>query len=153
MQDSFQRSFRKQIQFDMPFTFQNNKADFKLKQPLKLKAWLSKIILSEKKKEGKISYVFVSDEDLLKINREFLKHDTYTDIITFDYAEEKQLHAEIFISIDRLRENAEKLKIEFDSELRRVMVHGVLHLCGYKDKKKADKELMRKKESAALKRF
>ncbi|HRH11575.1 MAG TPA: rRNA maturation RNase YbeY [Bacteroidia bacterium] len=137
----------------MPFTFQNNKADFKLKQPLKLKAWLSKIILSEKKKEGKISYVFVSDEDLLKINREFLKHDTYTDIITFDYAEEKQLHAEIFISIDRLRENAEKLKIEFDSELRRVMVHGVLHLCGYKDKKKADKELMRKKESAALKRF
>lgn len=137
----------------MPFTFQNNKADFKLKQPLKLKAWLSKIILSEKKKEGKISYVFVSDEDLLKINREFLKHDTYTDIITFDYAEEKQLHAEIFISIDRVRENAEKLKIEFDSELRRVMVHGVLHLCGYKDKKKADKELMRKKESAALKRF
>lgn len=153
MQDSFQRSFRKQIQFDMPFTFQNNKADFKLKQPLKLKAWLSKIILSEKKKEGKISYVFVSDEDLLKINREFLKHDTYTDIITFDYAEEKQLHAEIFISIDRVRENAKKLKIEFDSELRRVMVHGVLHLCGYKDKKKADKELMRKKESAALKRF
>jgi len=137
----------------MPFTFQNNKADFKLKQPLKLKAWLSKIILSEKKKEGKISYVFVSDEDLLKINREFLKHDTYTDIITFDYAEEKQLHAEIFISIDRVRENAKKLKIEFDSELRRVMVHGVLHLCGYKDKKKADKELMRKKESAALKRF
>jgi len=137
----------------MPFTFQNNKADFKLKQPLKVKAWLSKTILSEKKKEGKISYVFVSDEDLLKINKEFLKHDSYTDIITFDYAEEKQLHAEIFISIDRVRENAEKLKIEFESELRRVMVHGVLHLCGYKDKKKEEKELMRKKESAALKRF
>lgn len=137
----------------MAINIQNNHSSFRFKNSARTKSWLKKIILSEKKKEGKISYVFVSDEDLLKINREFLKHDTYTDIITFDYAEEKLLHAEIFISIDRVRENAEKLKVEFESELRRVMVHGVLHLCGYKDKKKADKELMRKKESAALKKF
>lgn len=137
----------------MSFTFQNNTTDFKLKQPLKIKGWLSSIILSEKKKEGKISYIFVSDEELLKINREFLKHDTYTDIVTFDYSEGKTLSSEIYISVDRVKENAEKLKIEFDSELRRVMVHGVFHLCGYKDKKKEEKELMRKKESAALKRF
>ena len=104
----------------------------------------------EKKELGEINYVFMNDEDLLKTNIEFLDHHTYTDIITFDYCEGELLNSDIFISIDRVNENATKFDTTFENELHRVMIHGVLHLCGYKDKSKKDAELMRKKENAAL---
>lgn len=92
----------------------------------------------------------MSDDSLLKINKEYLKHDTYTDIITFNYNEEKKIAGDIFISVDRVKENAEKFDTKFEEELHRVMIHGVLHLCGYKDKSKTDSDLMRRKENAAL---
>lgn len=137
----------------MSVTFQSQHIDFKLKQGTKIKAWIKRVIELEKKQLGKIHFVFTSDEELLKVNQQFLKHDTYTDIITFDYSEAKKLSADIMISVDRVGENAAKLKIQQGEELKRVIIHGVLHLCGYKDKSKADSELMRKKENWALKKF
>lgn len=92
----------------------------------------------------------MSDESLLEINREYLKHNTYTDIITFNYNEGKNIAGDIFISVDRVKENAQKFEVKFEEELHRVMIHGVLHLCGYKDKSKTDSGLMRKKENNAL---
>jgi len=137
----------------MAITFQNNNVDFKLNQSGKIKSWVKKIIELEKKQSGQINVVFTNDEELLKMNIQYLNHDTYTDIITFDYTEEKKISGDIIISIERVGENALKLKTDFDEELKRVMIHGVLHLCGYKDKTKADSELMRKKENWALKKF
>jgi rRNA maturation RNase YbeY len=118
-----------------------------------LKKWISAIIKNENKKEGKINYLFCTDKELHKINREFLNHDTYTDIITFDYSESNKVSGEIYISSERVKENSQKLKTEFESELRRVIIHGVLHLCGYKDKNPAQKKEMRDKEDDALTKF
>ncbi|MGZ3899908.1 MAG: rRNA maturation RNase YbeY [Bacteroidia bacterium] len=137
----------------MAITFNTQHITFKLKQGTKIKPWIKKIIELEKKQLGQLNFVFTSDEDLLKVNQQFLKHDTYTDIITFDYSEGKKLSADIMISIDRVEENSQKLKIDFHEELKRVVIHGVLHLCGYKDKTKADSEVMRKKENWAIKKF
>jgi rRNA maturation RNase YbeY len=137
----------------MAITFHNQLKKFKLKNPTKIKTWIKKIIVSEKKICGNLSFVFMSDEELLKINRQFLNHDTYTDIITFDYTEEKKINGEIMISVERVEENSQKLNTKFEEELQRVMIHGVLHLCGYKDKSKSDKKLMRGKEDAALKKI
>lgn len=137
----------------MAITFHNQNTEFKLKQGPKIKAWVKRIVELEKYKTGNINFVFTTDEDLLKTNQQFLKHNTYTDIITFDYNEGKVIHSDILISIDRVEENAKKLGIEFREELKRVMIHGILHLCGYKDKTKAASELMRKKENWALKKF
>jgi rRNA maturation RNase YbeY len=106
---------------------------------------------TEKKEIGDLTYVFCSDDYLLSLNQQFLKHNTLTDIITFDYSEgKKELSGEIYISIDRVADNAAKFKTDFQDELHRVMIHGVLHLAGYKDKKPAEKALMRKKEEACL---
>ncbi len=132
-------------------SFNNQSIDFKLKQKVKLKQWIKTITEKEKHKLGTINYIFCTDDELLEINIKHLNHNTYTDIITFDYTEDKIIHSDIFISLDRVSENAKKFKVEFEVELHRVMIHGVLHLCGYKDKTKADSELMRKKEDAALK--
>jgi probable rRNA maturation factor len=107
-------------------------------------------IKKEKKGIGDLTYVFCSDEYLLSLNQKFLNHNTLTDIITFDYSEAKTLSGEIYISIERVAENAEKFKVAFEDELHRVMIHGVLHLAGYKDKRPAEKALMRKKEEASL---
>jgi rRNA maturation RNase YbeY len=137
----------------MAITFHIQLKNFKLKDPAKIKSWIKKIISSEKRICGDLSFVFMSDEELLKINKQFLDHDTYTDIITFDYTQEKKINGEIMVSVERVKENSEKLNTEFDEELRRVIIHGVLHLCGYKDKSKADKELMRERENAALRKF
>jgi len=137
----------------MAILFHNQHIDFKLKYGPKIKSWVKRIIELEKRKIGNINFVFTTDEDLLKVNQQFLKHDTYTDIITFDYTEGKTINSDIMISVDRVGENAKKLSIEFQEEMRRVMIHGILHLCGYKDKTKADSELMRKKENWALKKF
>ncbi len=106
-------------------------------------------------KEGKnpndINFIYCSDEYLLELNKSSLNHDYYTDIITFDYCEGKEVSGDLFISIDRVRENANEMNLTFEDELHRVMIHGVLHLCGYKDKTKKDAETMREKENFYLK--
>lgn len=115
-----------------------------------LVSWISKVVESEKKELGEISYVFCSDEYLLEMNREHLNHDYYTDIITFDYCFENFVSGDLFISIDRVLDNAKQFSSDFKDELDRVCVHGVLHLCGYKDKSDADEILMRQKEDEKL---
>jgi probable rRNA maturation factor len=134
----------------MPIRYFYHQIDFKLKNPRKATLWIALVAKKEKKSIGEISYVFCSDDYLLSLNQQFLKHNTFTDIITFDYSEGKNLNGEIYISIDRVADNAAKFKTDFQDELHRVMIHGVLHLAGYKDKKRADKALMRKKEEASL---
>lgn len=124
--------------------------DFELENEEIISKWISSIISLEGFFEGDISYVFCDDEFLHSINREFLKHDTLTDIISFDYSLGKQVHGEIYISVDRVRENAEVYKTGFDNELNRVIIHGILHYCGYKDKSTKDSKVMRIKEEEAL---
>ncbi len=123
---------------------------FNLPEKLKLKQWLQAVAKEEQRKIGELNYVFCSDSYLLEINLEYLQHDTYTDIVTFDNSDNpKTIEGDIFISHDRVVENAAKFGTE-SSELQRVMVHGLLHLCGYKDKAKADKALMTEKENYYL---
>ncbi len=135
----------------MAISFSNDNITFNLKRKSELKNWIKSVVEKEKLILGVLNYTFVSDESLLKINIEYLKHNTYTDIITFNYNEDKKVSGDIFISVDRLKENAKKFEVSFEDELHRVIIHGVLHLCGYKDKTKADSELMRKKENQSLK--
>ncbi|SEA19167.1 rRNA maturation RNase YbeY [Flavobacterium gillisiae] len=115
--------------------------------------WLSAVILSEGKKEGEINYIFCDDEYLHKINLEYLNHDTLTDVISFDYTMGNEISGDIFISVERVQDNATDFNVPFDEELRRVMVHGVLHYCGYKDKGDKDELLMRSKENEKLALF
>jgi rRNA maturation RNase YbeY len=129
--------------------------DVKIKLPNRIR--LKKIIDSIFKKEGKrlesINYIFCSDNALVKINRQFLKHDFYTDIITFDFSEKTSVRAEIYISTDRVKDNARQLGVSINTELHRVIFHGVLHLCGYKDKKKVEKTKIRNKEDFYIKKY
>ena len=112
---------------------------------------LETVLAKEEQHAKTINYIFCSDDYLLKINKEYLNHDTLTDIITFDNSEEEgKIEADIFISIDRIKENALSLKKDFDQELHRVIIHGLLHLLGYNDKTDDDKAEMRKKEDACL---
>ena len=115
----------------------------------KIRRWFEQIAESEKQNLGELNFIFCSDDYLLKINQEYLKHDYYTDIITFDYSDEL-ISGDIFISLDRVRDNAKQLNESEDRELHRVMAHGVLHLIGYKDKTEAESREMRQKEEAAL---
>ncbi len=109
------------------------------------------IFLSENKKLSQVSFIFISDEEILELNRKHLQHDYYTDILTFDLSESQEsIFSEIYISIDRVRENAKQLNTPSSQELLRVIVHGVLHLCGYGDKKKSEISLMRQKEDHYL---
>ncbi|MBO6185633.1 MAG: rRNA maturation RNase YbeY [Chryseobacterium sp.] len=108
--------------------------------------WLKDIILSEDKKLGEINYIFCDDEYLLKVNQDYLQHDYYTDIITFDYVKGKTISGEIFVSLQRILDNASTLSKNYEEELRRVLAHGILHLCGYKDKTEEEEKLMRNKE-------
>ena len=124
---------------------------FELKEKLKHKAWLKDAAKAEGFKIGELNYIFCSDAYLLDINQKYLGHDTLTDIVTFDNSEDpKMIEGDIFISIERVQENALKFDTA-ESELKRVMVHGLLHLAGYKDKDKAQKELMTIKENEHLK--
>jgi rRNA maturation RNase YbeY len=131
-------------------SFNSQTIGFTLKNKLKLKQWIKLITEKEKHSVGTINYVFCNDDELLEINLKHLNHNTLTDIITFDYTEGNVINSDIFISIDRVKENAIKFKVTFEEELHRVLIHGILHLCGYKDKSKLDAELMRKKENWAL---
>jgi rRNA maturation RNase YbeY len=115
-----------------------------------LKNHIKYLIGNELKRTGNISVVLCSDDYLLEINRKYLQHDYFTDIITFDYVENDIISGDLFISVDRVRENAEKFKTTFLNELVRVIFHGVLHLAGYKDKTTSDEQLMRKKENFYL---
>jgi probable rRNA maturation factor len=128
------------------------KRDFSLQNRTGLKAFVESIFKKEKKALASINYIFCSDKRLLEINRQFLNHDYYTDIITFDLSESSSTQAEIYISVDRVRENAKQLGSSFKSELHRVIFHGALHLCGYGDKTKREKEEMREKEDFYLKK-
>lgn len=120
---------------------------FRLKDKTRLRKWLKQAAAAENHRLRQICYIFCSDTYLLKINRSFLDHDTLTDIITFDHsAEPGRLAGDIYISIERLTENAEKFAVSKEDELHRVMIHGILHLCGYKDKTREQKALMRTKE-------
>lgn len=112
--------------------------------------WLSKVTALEQKEMGDITLIFCSDEYLLNVNREYLDHDYYTDIITFDYTEDNIVSGDLFISLDRVADNAQIHTVDFINELNRVVVHGVLHLCGYKDKSEEDEKLMRSKENQML---
>lgn len=116
----------------------------------KTNKWLQKLIVLEGKKVGKINYIFLSDDGLLKVNRDFLQHDYYTDVITFDYVKGKKISADIFVSLPRISENAISHLIDFNSELHRVLAHGLLHLCGYKDKTEEEITEMRSKEDFYL---
>lgn len=116
----------------------------------KIEPWLKNIILNENKKIGDINYIFCDDEYLLKINQEYLNHDYYTDIITFDYVKGKTISGDIFISLPRVSENASSLSKDFDAEFYRVLAHGILHLCGYKDKTEKEISEMRNKEDFYL---
>ena len=117
------------------------------------KKWLNQVISNEAKREGDITYIFCDDDYLLEKNIRFLNHNTLTDVITFDYCEEKSVSGDIFISIERVKENSEIFKVDFLTELNRVMVHGLLHLLGYKDKTEKESNLMRKKENYYLSKY
>jgi probable rRNA maturation factor len=123
---------------------------FSLSSINKVKRWIESVIISEEKKEGAISYIFCDDAYLLKKNIKYLKHNTLTDIISFDYTMGEIISGDIFISIERVKENAKLFQTDFKDELHRVMVHGVLHYCGYHDKTKQEKAQMRTKEDYYL---
>jgi len=128
----------------------NYETNFKLNDNEIISKWIGATILNEGFKKGDINYIFCDDTYLLKLNVEFLNHNTLTDIISFDYSIGKILHGDIYISIERVKENAIKFGASFDKELNRVIIHGVLHYCGYKDKTEIDIALMRKKENYYL---
>ncbi len=131
----------------------NYELAFKLENEEVYSDWISQVIISEGKNEGEINYIFCEDAYLVQINLQYLNHDTLTDIISFDYSIGNELHGDIFISIERVRDNATDFNVSFDEELKRVMVHGVLHYCGYKDKSEADEKTMRQKEEGKMKLF
>lgn len=127
--------------------------DFDLGETSKYTDWLLQVADSESKKIGEISYVFASDEYLLRLNRRYLNHDYYTDILTFDYSEGDVISGDIFISVDRVRENAGLFNVEVEKEFLRVMVHGLLHLFGYSDAEEGEKMIMRAKEDEKITLF
>jgi len=132
------------------FNYEN---DFSIENESVYSDWISKIITSEGYNEGEINYIFCDDEYLLSINIEYLNHDTYTDIISFDYTVGNLLQGDIYVSTERVAENALKFDVSFDNELKRVLSHGILHYCGYKDKSEEQSLLMRQKEEEKIAMF
>ena len=127
-----------------------SETDFNIEDTKALSHWISEIILRENHELGDLTYVFCDDAYLHKLNLQFLNHDTLTDIISFDNSLGKQIHGEIYISVERVKENAGTYQVAFLEELHRVIIHGVLHFCGYKDKTKKQQETMSRKENEAL---
>ena len=115
-----------------------------------ISAWVKSVAQSLGKKVGDVAYIFCNDEKILEVNREYLQHDYYTDIITFDYTEENTISGDLFISLDTVRSNSEQLSVSYDQELRRVIIHGILHLCGIDDKGPGEREIMEEHENKAL---
>ncbi len=112
--------------------------------------WIKSVVVFYQKKLGDIAFIFCSDEKILEINKQYLQHDYFTDIITFDYSEGKTISGDLFISLDTVKSNSEKFNTTFDEEMHRVIIHGILHLCGFKDKSSKDEKLMRDAENNAL---
>jgi len=132
-------------------SFFNEDSDFQLSDQQKTKAWILGILSAESLNAVQINYIFCSDKFLHKVNLDYLSHDTYTDIITFDQSEkDDELEGDIYISIERVKENSQSFGIPLDKELRRVMIHGILHLMGFSDKTSEEKSAMRKKEDSCL---
>lgn len=130
--------------------FHSEEIDFYLSDQSKQTSWIKEAIQKEGKICGEINYIFCSDSYLLKLNQTYLDHDTFTDIITFNYNQEEVVSGDIFISIERVEENASNLKVNFVDELHRVMIHGILHLIGYEDKGSENQVTMRAKEDFYL---
>ncbi len=127
--------------------------DFTLNNEAEFSNWIERVITSESYVLGEVNYIFCDDDYLHKINVEYLNHDTLTDIITFDNNVGITVYTDIFISIERVLDNAKDFKVTFNEELKRVVIHGILHLCGYKDKTEAEATLMRQKEDEKIKMF
>ena len=123
---------------------------FELENQKNISDWIEKTIIEEGFKVGELSYLFVSDEELLETNKTFLQHDYYTDIISFDYTLGKLISGEMHLSIDRIKDNAKQFSNSFKDELHRVIIHGILHYCGYKDKTESEQKTMRAKEDYYL---
>ncbi len=136
----------------MPIEYVYN-TRFSLKNENSVTSWIKKVIVSEKHTLGELVFAFFNDEDLRQINLKHLKHDYYTDVISFDASEGERVNGNIAVSVDRVKENAKTYSSSFDKELYRVMVHGVLHCLGYKDNTKKEKALIRKTENLKLKMF
>tara|TARA_B100000902_G_scaffold398807_1_gene466978 strand:+ start:1690 stop:2112 length:423 start_codon:yes stop_codon:yes gene_type:complete len=136
----------------MPIEYVYN-TGFSLKNENSVTSWIKKVIVSEKRTLGELVFAFFNDEDLRQINLKHLKHDYYTDVISFDTSEGERVNGNIAVSVDRVKENAKTYSSSFDKELYRVMVHGVLHCLGYKDNTKQEKALIRKTENLKLKMF
>ena len=134
----------------MSIYFHNEDNSYVLPAKRKVRSWLKTSIDHQKMSLGTINVVFCSDQYLLSVNKEYLNHDYYTDIITFNYCEAKMISGDLFISIDRIKDNSKTNKLLFVNELHRVIIHGVLHLCGFNDKTKAEKKEMRQKEGYFL---
>lgn len=135
----------------MPVNFFIEASNFRLTDRRKIKTWINQVIKQHEQAPGDINYIFADDEYLLKINQQYLKHDYYTDIITFDQSErEGVISGDIYLSVERIKDNAFQQQHDFTSELKRVMVHGILHLIGYDDHTEEEKAEMRKKEEACL---
>ncbi len=128
----------------------NEENSFRLKNKLKIKHWIKQIVENHGCKLGEVSYIFCSDERILEVNQQYLSHDFYTDIITFDYVEKDKISGDIFISVDRVKENAKDFNVTFQQELLRVIIHGVLHLLGFEDHSAEEQQLMRQKENEAI---
>ncbi len=128
----------------------NYETDFELDSEEQISKWITDTIFSEEYKLEEINYVFCNDAYLHKLNVEFLNHDTLTDIISFDYSIGKIIQGDIFISVERVKDNAKNFEATFDEELHRVIIHGILHYCGYKDKTQEDAKVMREKENHYL---
>ena len=134
----------------MAIRFFSDGISFQPEGKRKIANWLKQVIVGEGKKVGSLSYIFVSDEIILEINKKFLQHDYYTDIITFDNSGNDTVSGEMYISVDTVNSNAKDYQVEFRNELLRVMVHGALHLCGYNDKTEDDQLKMRNAETRYL---
>lgn len=130
--------------------FVNKKTRFKLKEKERIASWVERVVLMYHKFPGDIQYIFCDDTFLAEMNQQYLQHNTLTDIITFNYNSGHYISGDIFISIDRIKENAATYKTTIEDELHRVMIHGILHLCGLNDKSPKDKKLMQEKENEAL---
>lgn len=116
----------------------------------KIQTWINEVAIAHDKRLGDIAYIFCDDEKILEVNREFLKHDYYTDIITFDYSTRSRISGDMFISLDTVRTNAGLFDTDYDRELKRVIIHGILHLCGIDDKGPGEREIMEQHENEAL---
>jgi len=131
-------------------SFFKSEVNFRFSNKAGITRWIESIIKKERKKPGTLNFIFCSDPFLLDINKQYLKHNYFTDIITFNFNEGKVVNGEVYISIDRVKENAQTLDVIFREELNRVIIHGILHLLGYSDKTDAQKKIMRKKEDTCL---